>query len=239
MSWSFSSLQNFEVCPYRYKLKHVDRIPEERHAAADRGTAIHTMAEEFVIGKLKSLPTELMKFADDFTALRKRYSNGLVDVEQEWGLDKDWMPTNYKQAWLRLKADSVAFNEKRTEAIVIDFKTGRKFGNEYKHGRQVQLYSLATAIMYPTVQKITSELWYVDKDELTTVSYTRANAMSFLKHFDSAAKKIDKAIATNNFPPNPNAFSCQYCPFAPSKGGQCEHGFTEGMSIADYRRKYL
>jgi len=238
MSWSYSKLLDFEQCKLRYKLKHIDRVPEEKSPAADRGTAIHTLAEKFVDGRLKSLPTELMKFQDDFCALRERYSNGLVSNEGEWGFDQNWQPAVYKTAWLRMKADSVAFNKNRTEAIVIDFKTGKKWGNELKHGEQTQLYSLATAIRNPTVKKIIAELWYLDKDDLTTVTYTREHALSFIKGFDKRAKRIDAALMGGVFEPNPNMISCQYCAYGPQKGNQCPHGYTASMTIATYRRKY-
>jgi hypothetical protein len=49
------------------------------------------------------------------------------------------------------------------------------------------------------------------------------------------AMKIDNA---KDFPPNPNAFTCQWCPYGPQKGGQCEHGMTSSMTISDYRKKF-
>ncbi len=235
MSWSYSKLLDFEQCKYRYKLKHVDRVPEEKHPAADRGTAVHQMAEDFVTGKLRSLPSELLKFDDDFLALRQRMKEGHVSLEGEWGFDKDWLPTAYRTAWLRMKADAVCFNANKTEAIVIDYKTGQKFGNEIKHGEQVQLYALATAIREPTVQKLTVELWYLDKDELTTVYYPRDHAVSFIKGFHKRAMKIETA---KSFEPNPNIHTCKYCPYSAAKGGQCEHSMTSSMTIADYRRRY-
>lgn len=238
MAWSFSKLLDYQQCKLRYKYKHVDRVPEEKSPAADRGTAIHQMAEDFVVGKIGSLPTELLKFSDDFCAMRARYSNGLVENEQEWGFDRDWMPTAYKTAWLRMKADAVAFNARRTESIVVDYKTGRKFGNELKHGFQVQLYSLAVAIRNPTVEKIIAELWYIDKDELTTVTYNRKQALSFLKTFDKHASAIDASHKSGVFEPSPSITACQWCAYGPQKGNQCPHGYTGSMTIADYRRKY-
>ena len=238
MSWSYSKLLDFEQCKLRYKLKHIDRVPEEKSTAADRGTAIHQMAEDFVGGKTKSLPTELLKFDDDFLALRNRNSNGLVSLEGEWAFDSSWEPVPYKTGWLRMKADAVAFNENRTQAIVIDYKTGKKWGNELKHGEQTQLYSLATAIRNPTVKTIIAELWYLDKDELTTVTYSREQAISFVKGFDKRAMRIDHAHETGVFEASPNQVSCQWCSYGPQKGNQCPHGYTGSMTIADYRRKY-
>lgn len=240
MSWSYSKLTDFEQCRYRYKLRYVDKVATVSHAAADRGTAIHTKAEEFVLDKLTTLPAELNKFADEFTALKARMNTGLASLEGEWAFDTDWMPTAYAAGWLRMKADAVVFNKEKTTALVIDYKTGKKFGNEIKHGEQVQLYALATAIREPTVEDLKVELWYLDQDELTATHYTRAQALKFVKLFDARATKIDAAHANDAFPPNPNVFSCQYCPYSPKKTGQCQHGITSAsMSITDYRRKFL
>lgn len=241
MSWSYSKLLDFEQCKYRYKLKHIDRVPEAKSEAADRGTAMHTMAENFVLGKLKSLPTELLKFSNDFVALRTKFETNHVSLEGEWAFDKNWEPTAYKTGWLRMKADAVCFNKlvKPTEAVVIDYKSGKKWGNECKHGEQTQLYSLATALRNPTVKKITAELWYLDKDDLTTVTYTREQAIALLKPFDKRAGRIDKAHETGVFEPNPNPFTCQWCPYGPNKSKECTHGVTTSMTISDYRKKFL
>lgn len=134
-----------------------------------------------------------------------------------------------------MKADAVCFNANRTEAVVIDYKTGQKFGNEIKHGEQVQLYALATAIREPSVKKLIVELWYLDKDDLTTVHYPREHAVSFAKGFHKRAMKIE---TTKNFEPNPNAFTCKGCPYSSAKGGQCEHSMTSSMTISDYRKKF-
>ena len=238
MSWSYSKLLDFEQCKYRFRLKHVDRVPEEKSEAADRGTAIHTMAEHWVEGKGKTLPAELRHFTDEFNALRREYAAGNVSLEGEWGFDENWQPAPYRTAWLRMKADGVAFQKNRTKAIVIDYKTGKKWGNEIKHGEQVQLYACAVAIREPKVKELEVELWYLDKDDITPVTYTREQALSFIKPFDRRARKIDRAFNSNAFEPNPNVFSCQWCPYGPNKGNQCEHGITQAISISDYRKKY-
>ena len=236
-SVSFSKLQDFEQCPYRCKLKHVDRIPEEKHPAAERGTAIHQMAEDYVSGKLKSLPTELMKFVDEFEVLRREFKAKKVSIEGEWGFDKEWMPTPYKTAWLRMKADAVYFISP-TNAVVIDYKTGQSYGKEITHGEQVLLYAIATFTLWPELQEITVELWYVDKDEMTQKHYTRAQALRHVQAYDKRMKKVTNA---KEFPANPTIFTCKYCAFGPSKGGQCEYGVTPGMqadALKTYRARF-
>lgn len=238
-SWSYSRLIDFEQCPYRYKLKYLDKLPEGEKAAADRGTAIHQAAEDYVRGLSKKLAPELNKFEHEFVAMRREFKEGNVSLEGEWGFARDWSAhSNWRTAWLRMKADAVVFRKAEASAIVIDHKTGRRFGNELKHGEQVQLYALATAIREPWVKNIHVELWYIDQDELVPNIYTREQALSFVRPFDNRASKIEKAHDADKFPPNPNVFTCKWCPYGPNKTNVCPHGMTSSMTIADYRKKY-
>lgn len=234
-SASYSRLLDYEQCPYRAKLKHVDRIPEEKSEAADRGTAIHQLAEDFVRGKIKTLPVELKKFNDEFNALRARFLEQKVSLEGDWGFDKDWQPTDWKAAWMRIKLDA-RVQATKTQSIVIDYKTGKRFGNEVKHGEQVVLYGLAEVLREPDVEEVTVELWYLDIDDLVATKYSRDQLFDYLKPFE---KRLTKMTTAEKFPPNPNVFACKWCAYGPNKGKQCEFGVLPGDTpISIYRRKY-
>lgn len=234
-SASYSRLIDFEQCKYRAKLKHVDKVPEEKSPHADRGTHIHELAEDFIRGKIKKLPVELKKFADEFAAMRSRFIDKQVSLEGEWGFDEDWTPVGWKEATLRIKADAVVYVA-LNNAIVIDYKTGRRFGNEVKHGEQVQLYAIATLLRDPVVESVTVELWYLDIDELHSTTYSRNEALRYLQTFD---RRIERMLKATEFPPNPSIFTCQWCPYGPKKGGQCEYGVSKDTgTIKAYRRKF-
>lgn len=234
-SASYSRLLDFETCPLRAKLKHVDRIPEEKSEAADRGTAIHQLAEDFVGGKIKSLPPELRKFSDEFLALRERFKEKKVSLEGDWGFDRDWAVTSWKDAWMRIKLDArVSLSKKHS--VVVDYKTGKRFGNEVKHGEQVALYGLAELLREPDVEQVTVELWYLDIDDMVSTLFSREQLFRHLPQFE---KRLKKMTTATEFPANPNVFSCKWCPYGPAKGGQCEFGVLPGdTAISQYRRKY-
>lgn len=122
--------------------------------------------------------------------------------------------------WLRMKLDAVVFHSD-TEATVIDYKTGRKFGNEVKHGEQVQLYQLATFLRYPKLQTVHAELWYLDQDEVTSQKFSRAMGMRYREKF---TKRIDTMLECDTFPPNPNKFTCKWCMYGPWGSGDCPVG---------------
>lgn len=227
-SWSYSRLLDFEACPYKAKLKIIDKIPEPERPlppgktehANDRGTRVHTETELYVMNK-GPFPTEARHFKDEIESLKKHYKAGRASLEGEWAFNREWQETDWMMGWCRLKCDGVVFLTKE-HVVVIDYKTGKRFGNEVKHGEQLQMYALAVFLKYPQVQRVTSELWYFDINDLASLDVVRPIGMRQLKPFDRRGRKMTDAT---EFPPNPNQYSCLYCPYHPVKGsGDCVHG---------------
>ena len=228
-SWSYSRLLDFEACPLMAKLKIIDKIPEPERPlppgktehANDRGTRIHDAAERFVRGGVELIP-ELKSFSAEFHDLRNKYEHGMVSLEGEWAVNKDWEPVAWgdKDAWARIKLDAFVRLSK-THAVVIDYKTGKKFGNEIKHAEQTQLYQLAAFLRYPELETIDVELWYTDQDDLTHMKYTRSQGMRFFQNFNQRGIAMTSA---EEFPPSPNVFACKWCPYGPRGTGDCDKG---------------
>lgn len=228
-AWSYSRLVDFEQCKLRAKLKYIDRIPEparplppgKAEHANDRGTRIHDAGERFVRGGVELIP-ELKAFETEFHDLRNKYKHGMVSLEGEWAVNKDWEPVAWgdKDAWARIKLDAFVRLSK-THAVVIDYKTGKKFGNEIKHAEQTQLYQLAAFLRYPELETIDVELWYTDQDDLTHMKYTRSQGMRFFQNFNQRGIAMTSA---EEFPPSPNVFACKWCPYGPRGTGDCDKG---------------
>ena len=228
-AWSYSRLVDFEQCKLRAKLKYIDRIPEparplspgKTELANDRGTRIHDAAERFVRGGVELIP-ELKSFSTEFHDLRDKYKHGMVSLEGEWAINKDWEPVAWgdRDAWARIKLDAFV-RLSPTHAVVIDYKTGKKFGNEIKHAEQTQLYQLAAFLRYPELQTIDVELWYTDQDDLTHMKYTRSQGMRFFQNFNQRGIAMTSA---EEFPPSPNVFACKWCPYGPRGTGDCDKG---------------
>lgn len=224
-SWSFSSLEVFEKCPYWAKLKYVDKVPEPQNKYAARGTAIHDAAEAFVRGDVPTLIPELTCYADELRKLRELYAEGRVIVEQDWAHNKTWDTTDWKaeDAWLRLKLDFLVLMDADL-AMVVDLKSGKKHGNEIKHAQQGQLYTGCTFLRYPKLKRIITEFWYADQNDISQVVYTPQQAAKFLADFDRRGKAMTEA---KNFPAKPSIFSCKWCPYRPEDAGgdgSCEFG---------------
>lgn len=228
-SWSHSKLVDFERCKYAAWLKHDQRIPEperplkpgQTEHANDRGTRVHLDCELYVSGQIDDLCVEAAKhFAGPLSLLRAMHADGLVSLEGEWGLNFNWAPIEWRSAWHRSKLDAIVYHSEH-EATVIDFKTGRKFGNEVKHGEQIQLYQLNAFARHPELEIVHTELWYLDQDEVTAKTFSRDQGLRFKRNWHNRGVAITTAT---EFPANPNKFSCRWCAYNQHTGGPCTYG---------------
>jgi hypothetical protein len=218
---SHSRLTTFELCNFRAKLAYIDRIPEpdrplkpgQTEHANDRGTRIHLAAEKFVQGGVE-LVDELKTFEPELLHLRDLNKKGQVSMEGEWAFDQKWSPVAWMSSdvWMRIKCDVTAFLDVEN-AVVIDYKSGKRWGNEVKHAEQMQLYQLGSFLRYPKLKTVTVELWYTDQNELHDMTYRREQGLRFAAGFE---KRMKRMTDETEFKPNPNVHSCRFCPYRPS-----------------------
>lgn len=217
-AWSYSRYADYKQCPLRFKLKHIDRLPEPGSPAMQRGSDIHKEGEKYLTakdGKGLKVPASYKHFADEMKQLR---SLGPL-VEQQWGFTKDWTPTGWFGAdtWLRIVCDVVVKYDDDTVDL-IDFKTGRKYDTNED---QVELFSCAPFIRWPEVTEVQTRLWYldVDKDNEVLRTYTREEFNGIRKSWE---KKIVPMFKDKRFAPTPNE-KCKWCHFSKDKGGPCPY----------------
>jgi CRISPR/Cas system-associated exonuclease Cas4 (RecB family) len=242
-TWSISRVDLFERCKLHAYFRHGLKIPEparplppgKTEHANDRGSRLHDNGELFARGKAKLSPELARFFAEEFEALNRRYhaKGDVILLEDEWGMTHEWEACKWDapEVWLRLKLDALVFLSP-TEAVVIDYKSGRREGNEIKHAEQMQLYQLVTFLRYPRLETVHIELWYVDIDDLHTQTYMRDQGLRFKKKFDQRGTALTTYEFTGdpNVEANPSIFSCRYCPYGPpsaahpERTGHCKRG---------------
>lgn len=227
-SFSYSRWADYKQCPLRAKLKHLDKIKEPGNKAMDRGTAIHQLAEDYVLRRLKRLPAELKLFAEEFKFLRSIKA----PAEEQWTFDKKWGAVewnDWNRAWLRIKVDA-HFIEDAT-VTVVDYKTGKI--SPYRaegYGEQLELTAAAAFQRLPQVEVVRTQLWYLDAGQIypedpADATYERArDAKRIIKIWEQNGAKM---LNATKFPAKPGR-SCQWCHYRASNtaagGGQCKHG---------------
>jgi len=223
-AWSYSALKVFEECPYRTFLSRVKKIKEPSSPAADRGTQIHQEAEDYVNGTLGEFPSNLEKFKDDFKTLRALFAEAKVELEGDWAFTEEWEICGWMESrtWARIKLDALV-REDEQSARVIDYKTGKKWGNEIGHSQQALLYAIATFVRYPSIEFVQTELWYLDKGETTVKTFTRAEATQFLPGFHARATRMTSEF---DFEPSPSKSACRWCSYRKGDNPECEWGIS-------------
>lgn len=226
---SHSRLVTFESCKFRAKLAYIDRIPEPERPLPpgktehpnDRGTRIHLAAERYVKEGDVEVIKELKFFEPELIRMRELHQEGKVSLEGEWAYNNKWAPVAWMShdVWMRIKCDAVVFMSPKW-GVVVDYKSGKRWGNEVKHAEQMQLYQLGAFIKYPKLEKITVELWYTDQDELHAMEYRRDQGLRFAPGVE---KRMMAMTSETEFKPNPNAYSCRWCPYKPVEKGGTGH----------------
>lgn len=214
-AWSFSTLKKFENCQWAVKLGKVDKIYVESGEAAQRGTLIHDGCEAWVRGKIPELPadgrTKFDAFSADFAQLREDFRAGKVSLEDDWGIRKDWSPCDWddEELWGRAKLDGFVM-ENENSCVIIDYKTGKKFGNEMKHADQGLSYALHAMHRYPELDVFKVEFWYIDEGVKMIRSFNRRQLSMLLLRYHNRAVKL---TTTRDFIPSANAHTCRFCEY--------------------------
>jgi hypothetical protein len=219
MRWSLTSLQTFEQCGFKYKLKYIDKQKEARSVQATRGVDNHKLVEDFVSGKIDILPTDLEFYTQFFTGLRQHE----IYPEHRIAVDREWVPVDWDDpdAWYRCVIDlqvvypDAGSNQPHPLQIAnYDWKTGKIYPD---HQDQKELYALATFAESPTVRRVRSIHVYLDLGTNREVTFDRDQMHSLRDRYENRVAKMEGA---SEYIPNPG-FYCRWCGFSKAKGGPC------------------
>lgn len=230
-SWSFSRYSTYKQCPFKAKLKFLEKLAEPGSPAMARGDAIHKEADAYVKGLGRTVPKTLSAFTNEFKGLRaaKKKDDASVIVEDTWAFRRDWSETTWNDwngCWLRVKLD-VAKIEKDT-VEVIDHKTG-KFSPQYNladYMEQLELYALAALTKFKDkigdAIRVKPKLWFIDQkivhpEEPDARIYTAEDREPLRKTWEARVKPM---LSDTKFAPKPSNM-CRFCHFRKENGGPC------------------
>jgi CRISPR/Cas system-associated exonuclease Cas4 (RecB family) len=216
-AWSYSRWTTYEECPYRAKMKFIARHQEPSNPAAERGTAIHKLAEEYLNGERRTVPAELKTLQREFRDARK--VDG-IRTEAEMAYTAEWNVTGWfdRDAWCRIKIDLLV-PPKTGVTRVVDLKTGRFKPGTYTP--QLELYAIAALIAYPE-HEVRAELWFSDHGIVhygePALTYSPDDLPRLKKLWEKRTKAM---LSDTKFAPRPGGY-CRWCSFSKAKGGSCK-----------------
>lgn len=222
-SWSYSRYSTYKNCPRKAQYLYIDKLKEAPSAALTRGSRVHAEIEEFLTIEDFPVPECAKALTGELIALKKEKPI----VEEMWAFDEDWeycIDVWAANVWLRAKVDACVVKEDLCR--IIDFKTGKI---RPKNVEQLELYALAAFKKFSLVNTVSTELWYVDEENIDigdTPSDTKniQTEVFLRKDLDSLIRKwrgrVRNMLADTAYKPKVSPL-CGYCSFAQSKGGPC------------------
>lgn len=219
-AWSYSRLALYEMCPFAFKCKNIDKLPDPPGPAMDRGNKIHKEMANYVTAATASCPDVLAPSAKGsaFKKLCSEIRSFPADdrvVEQQWGFTKAWKATGWfgKETWWRVVLDvGVVYPDNTAE--VIDWKTGKKYATNED---QMSQFAVATVARFPHVTHVSTRLVYLDTGQEEFAEFSAAQVPSLKLGFE---KRVAQMLGDTTFPARPND-KCKWCNFSKDKGGPC------------------
>ena len=208
VTWSHSSLKDYEGCPRRYhEVKVLKNFPFKDNQATLYGKEFHKAAEDY-IKEDKELPPQFEYSRATLDALKKKEGRKLCELQM--ALTTDLKPCDWKSpdAWVRGIADLIIVDDENMTAWVVDYKTGN---NKYPDREQLKLMSLMVFAHMPHIRKVNSALLFVVKDDMVRHAMTLDQAEAEWWQYRERVARIEQAHDTNVWNPRPSPL-CPWCP---------------------------
>ena len=214
VTWSHSSLKDYEGCPRRYQeVKVLKNFPFIETDATKYGTEFHKAAENYIQDGVV-LPDQFMFAKPTLDALVAKPGRKLCELQM--ALTTNLTPCDWTSpdVWVRGIADLLIIDDENMTAWVIDYKTGN---NKYPDREQLKLMSIMVFAHMPHIRKVNSALLFVVKDDMVKHSMTTEQAEGEWWQYRQRVARIEQAHDTGVWNPKPTPL-CPWCPVT-----TCEH----------------
>lgn len=208
VTWSHSSLKDYEQCPRRYyEAKVLKKYPFTDTQATIYGKELHEAAE-FYIKDGTPLPPQFEFVKDTLDALNAKPGRKLC--EYKMGLTSDLRPCDFfdKDVWVRGIADLLIINDDNLTARVVDYKTGN---NKYPDREQLKLMALMVFAHFPHIRRVEGALLFVVKEDIAKASFMVGEAEEYWWDYRERVARIEQAHETGVWNPKPTPL-CGWCP---------------------------
>jgi RecB family exonuclease len=233
-SVSFSTLSTFEQCPYSVFLSKVQGIASKGNEASNRGSRLHELLENYVLGNTDEVNWKLFKAYDYHAPIiesfREAHSSKPKACVPEYQLafNKNMVKTKWdaKNVWIRAMID-VMWRKSSTHAVLYDYKTGSN-QSAAKHRSQLMLYALLYMLRNPKIESVEVAAIYLDlKIDNFYTSYNRNDINLYWPRYHARLKQVTEC---REFKPNPNGFTCKWCEHKKIQDGAkkpaCAYAYT-------------
>ena len=208
---SYSRLSTYESCPFKFKKQYIDKdYPDDSdNPAFIRGNQLHKQCDGYikcktnVIKRLIPLCTEVKSATKIIDGIINRFPK--VFSEQKLALNSNFTSCDWfsKATIYRAIIDMLAINE--SEALIIDFKSGKVRKYDDKPTGQLHLTACFIFALFPKVQQISTAYLFLDHKKQITKSFERSEYEDLKKTFMDMLKKVN---TEKEWPRTKNKYCC-------------------------------
>jgi hypothetical protein len=214
VAWSYSALDAFETCPWRYYLTKVTKeVSEPQTDATMWGNRVHKALENYLM-KRQPLGPELEKFQAVADTVVARAAGGKLEAEKKMALTSAFQPTTWfgKDVWVRGITDFTI--HKGDKMFIGDWKTGRPTPGS----AQLKLTAAMTFAHRPYINTIINAFVWLKTGSTTAETFTRADIPTIWQEFAPRVRRLEVAVEETKFPKRPSGLCREWCPVH-----TCEH----------------
>lgn len=208
ISFSHSSLKNFEGCARRYhEVAVLKKHPFTDTTATIYGKQLHEAAELYVRDNTP-IPTQFAFIEPTLVALMSKPGRKLPEQKMALSVDLkacDWMD---KKAWVRGIADLLIIDDDNLTAWVIDYKSG---SSKYPDRDQLTLMSLMVFQLYPHIRTVKSALLFVVKNDMVRMRMHRDEVEDGWWKYRERVAKLEASFSNGVWNPTQTPL-CGWCP---------------------------
>ena len=215
--WSYSSMDLFKLCPYKYyRLRIKKDIKEPESEAMRYGTDVHKAAEDFIKHDTP-IPERYAFIRKPLEILKAKEGEKLCEFKM--GLTRSLQPCGFfdDNVWWRGVADLVVLQDDR--AWIVDYKTGKSA--KYANTKQLELMALGIFAHFPTVRKVKSGLLFVVANDFVKADFNRHEESVYWRPWLDDTHRLEKSIELDVWNPRPNFTCSKWCPVK-----DCNHNGT-------------
>lgn len=215
--WSFSGLQNFENCQYKYYRSNVLKDVVEVYADNRKnGIDFHKAAEVYMKsdGELLDISYFEYRATLEFILSMARRS-AIKEFETDYAVDSEWNKTSFnyrsKSMWVGATPDVLLVNNNK--GVIIDYKLGKPRSDT----DQLKLYAGVVSAHYPEVTAFSLTYLYLAHSKNVTTTITTDELSRVKRDFKDRVVRIYNAHEADKWKKEPNPL-CGWCPVT-----DCEH----------------
>lgn len=201
--WSYSLLNAYETCPFKYYAAKVSRkYPDAQNEASMWGNRAHTALEQRVANK-KPLPEGM----EQWEPLAATFDNhgGKLLTEHRYALTRQFNVTVWTAAWVRGIIDvGVLWKD---SAAIFDWKTGKPKPDD----GQLKLSAAAVMHSFPYVESVKTGFVWLKDNTLKEDTYTRDSLPAIWGELMPRVVRWENSYKTNKWEKRPSGLCKGWC----------------------------